>query len=64
MFLAQRPFGSKINSHNAHLKHILVFLIIAVAQLHIEHSGDGIPIFGRESTGEEIGVLQYLAAQR
>ena len=60
MLLAQRTFGSNVNSHDSHLNRVFVLLIVTVAQLHVEHAGHCISIFSRKSSGEEIGISKYL----
>lgn len=49
MLLAQRTFGSNVNSHDSHLDRVFVLLIVTVAQLHVEHAGHCISIFSRKS---------------
>ena len=60
MFLAQRAFGSDVDTHYSHLNGIFVLLVVAVTQFHVKDSGYGISIFGRKCSGEKIRVSKHL----
>ena len=61
---AERSFGGKHNACGADLRRMLIALIVAAAQLHVENARQGIAVFGGESARKEIGITQRLRTQR
>src|SRR5258708_2364926 len=65
IFIIQRSFHSRFETaEKIQLQGLLMPAAIAAPQIDIEHRGQRIPIFGRESPGEKVGGLKRIGIER